>query len=215
MFRLREVLTLAALAALTAISVASAMHVVRTGLHEPRLAPDSDLFTLITTTDLLAEPVDMRLRVVRRLEPEFLRGVAWRNRIEALDDEQWELMQDNFTELTRLWLIEKAESYHQRSAGEEQDRYFEAEAKKLTSWGAASLNRSDRSLRKNERGGRRLIRVPELMATGTVGELAWQSNDEAEKVKTLLADALEFFTKAMQQGGLGGIRSPLGAPGGF
>jgi hypothetical protein len=214
MFRLREVLTLAALAALTAISVASAMHVVRNGLHEPRLG-ESDLFTLITTTDLLAEPVDIRLRVVRRLEPEFVSGVAWSNRIEALDDEQWELMQDNFTELTRLWLIEKAESYQDRSPGEEQDRFFEAEAKKLTTWGAASLSRGDRSLRKNERGGRRLIRVPELMATGTVGELAWQSNDEAEKVKTLLADALEFFTKAMQNGGLGGIRSPLAAPGGF
>lgn len=217
MFRFREVLTLAALAVLTSISAASAVYVVRHGLREPQLGADSDLLTLISTTDLKQEPVDMRLRVVRRLEPEFLRGVAWRNRIEALDDESWQRTQANFQELTRLWLIEKAESYHSLPEGDPQEEYFRGEAKNMMSWGAASLNRRDRSMRREERGNRRqLLRVPEMMATGSVNSLGWQSNDEAESVQSFLADALAFFTEVLQkEGGLDGIRSPLGAPSGF
>lgn len=220
MFRIREVLTFAALVVLTAISVASAVHVVRSGLHEPRLAADSDLFTLISTTDLTEEPVDMRLRVVRRLEPEFLRGVAWSNRIEALDDEQWQRMQKNFIELTRLWLVERAESYHALPEGEAREHYFESEAKNLIAWGATSLNRRDRSVQNRERGQgrrRRLTRVMELVISGGANQWEWQSSDEEESVVAFLADAQEMFAKMMQrQGGLGGgVRSPLGTPSGF
>ena len=217
MFRLREVITLTALVVLTTISVASAVYVARHGLHEPQLGADSDLLTLVSTTDLLKEPVDMRLRVVRRLEPKFLGGVAWRNRIESLDDESWARTQANFKELTRLWLIEKAESYHALPEGDPQEEYFRSQAKNMMSWGADSLNRRDRSMRREERGNRRqLLRVPEMMATGSVDSLGWQSNDEAESVESFLADALAFFTEVLQkEGGLDGIRSPLGAPSGF
>ncbi|MBX3414333.1 MAG: hypothetical protein KF708_16720 [Pirellulales bacterium] len=215
--RLREVLTLAALAVLTSISVASAVYVARHGLHEPQLDANSDLFTLVSTASLLSEPVEKRMRVVRRLEAEFARGVAWRNRIESLDDEAWEQTQANFAELTRLWLLEKARNYHEIPQGGQREDFFRGEAKIMMAWGAASLNRRDRTLQRADRGRhRQLLRVPDIMATGSLGSLGWQSNDEADSVKTFLADALSFFTNVLQkEGGLNGIRAPLGAPGGF
>jgi hypothetical protein len=127
--RLRLLLTAAAFVGCLAISLAAAVAVFRQGFGGSRpddgllpgpvasvpdgptpLAADQELRVLVSE-DLSRAPRDHQLAVAARLEQVVRARRDWRPADQELSPQQFERLQENLTELLRVWFLSKADQF--------------------------------------------------------------------------------------------------------
>jgi hypothetical protein len=108
---LRDRLSLAVLAGLTAVCVVS----LRDAATRPvRLVDQIDheqLSEWLSSRDLRGEFTHTKLRLARRLAEEFRQGYDWQHDLAGLDEPRRDRLVQNFRELACAWLLERADRY--------------------------------------------------------------------------------------------------------
>ncbi len=134
MGRIRTAFTIAALIALTTVSVAAMVEVLRIGLPERLFRTSDELLEWLTENDFAkADPVVQR-RLIRRMEEEFNRNVDWAKLVNSLDDQQGERFVENFSELMRVWFLGKVNAYFELPDENERRQFLRDEMTNIFNW---------------------------------------------------------------------------------
>jgi hypothetical protein len=131
--RMRNTLTQAIFGALVLISAGAAIEVWRDGIPtESR----TNYWAVRRISDLAFadEPYDSKLRLAKKLEKEFNRGVDLQGQVNGLDDETWARFEKNFGELVEIWFLDKVDEYDRLHRNEDKTRYLERQVGRIKSW---------------------------------------------------------------------------------
>lgn len=80
-----------------------------------------------------ADPAVQR-RLIRRMEEDFNRDIDWNAMVNSLDDEQLAAFTANFSELMRIWFLDKVDDYFALPSEEQQRRYLRDEMTTIFNW---------------------------------------------------------------------------------
>jgi hypothetical protein len=112
--RLKPAITALALVALVAVSGMSAMQAIE---HRPGTRTEAERDELkawlLSPAAMDDSPADQR-QMARKAAAAFRQGFDWPQWLPALNAPQRELLTRNFNELTRVWLLDRAEDWHRR-----------------------------------------------------------------------------------------------------
>jgi hypothetical protein len=176
---------------------------VRQGLPAPAVIDPYEPIERISSPEFAAAPRTDKLRLIRSLEKEFIRGVDWREPLARLDDEQWRRFQDNFDDLMGIWFMDKVDTFHALRPRERR-RFVEQEMGNLRNWPLLT-DGSDRKQRIAPSGGG-----------------LEQIKDLAERMRSIYMDAnrqernrIQQFVMAVAQFGLQRMDPGRIGPGGM
>jgi len=114
----RKILSALVLLGLIGATVAAGVTVWTTRLPDPAAADERDLARWLVTRDLAAEPVGMRIKLLRRLEIELRRGPNLADLHSQLTPEQRQTLFSNIETLAWEWLREQSAVYAGLPPGE-------------------------------------------------------------------------------------------------
>lgn len=189
----RRFLTIPILIGLVAVSVASTVQVLRQGLPDPEVAEQGDLIEWLSSREMMAEPREKKLRLARRMELDFQRGIDWQTDLARLDDDQWQQFRDNFNELMQIWFLDKVETYFAMPESQ-RDEYLDQEIVNLMSWRVIQDRASTAS-----GNGRQMMQLDELVDQ-IQQWLEWASPRERGRMMTFLQAVQDrLFTRAFER----------------
>lgn len=128
---LRRVLTIAAFWSLMGVSLAATVQVWRQGLP---LEDSHWSVRRVSEDDFAKLSNDQKLRFAWRLEREFSRGVVIEDAVRSLDPDAQERFEQNFDELTELWLFEKVNTYFAIEDDQARGRYLDRQVTRVKTW---------------------------------------------------------------------------------
>lgn len=131
--RLRDLVTLILFLGLVAVSLIATGEAVRQGLPEPQIGNPVERLQWLAAHDIRPLPSEEKLRIVHRLEEDFVRNVDWQAEINGFDDAQWDRFAANFEELMRLWFLHKVETWSSLPP-DQQNYYIDEQFPYLISW---------------------------------------------------------------------------------
>lgn len=134
MGRIRSFITFLALIGLTSISAAAMVQVLRTGLPERTLRTPVEVLRWLTVNDFAQAEPGVQRRLIRRMEEDFNRDIDWNAMVNTLDDEQLATFTDNFSELMRVWFLNKVDDYFALPNEEQQRRYLRDQMTTIFNW---------------------------------------------------------------------------------
>lgn len=133
MGRIRSVITILVLIALTSISAAAMVEVFRIGLPERPFRNPGEIIGWMTTHNFAtAEPTVQRL-LIYRVESDFNRDVDWGPLIDQLNEKQLQRFAENFSELMRVWFLGKVDGYF-AVPDEQRNQYLNDEMATIFNW---------------------------------------------------------------------------------
>ena len=180
---IRNVLTLAALVVLCAVSLEGAWLAIAASGAPSMPSRHEAMLEWLTSADGKQASVEAKRVLVHQLEQDFRRGYDWSADYEALDPAQQKRFAANFNELTRALLVDKIDAYFNRPP-KNRERYLEAELTDLLSWKVPVFDRAAPS----PRGG--VVADLAKNADRWLAEMTPQERKRAEeflaKVKTLV-----------------------------
>lgn len=203
MGRIRSVITILVLIALTSISAAAMVEVLRIGLPVRPFRTPGEIIQWMTANDFAtADPVEQR-RLIRRMEGDFNRDVDWAPLIEQLDEQQLEKFAENFSELMRVWFLGKVDAYFAQPK-EQRNRYLNDEMTNIFNWKVpyqdvlTVKNPEDPEANRNRQKLGAFFRWEDQFAQ-------WQqrSTPEEQEKMTQFITAITFRLLELQQGGEG------------
>lgn len=202
MRKLRDALSIIVFAAAVAVSIAAAVEAARQGLPEPVFSDPFERMRWLSVNDVDQLPEEAQLRMVHRLEEDFTRDVDWQAQIDLLDDAQWQQFNENFNELTRLWFLQKVDSWWNLPE-EQRPIYLEDQFGNLLSW--KPLAREAAKSGQGRRGRQRQLGNLKAMGQRMQSWLANENDDVRQRV--------EVFMKAVGEHLLQRLSNPGQMPG--
>ncbi|MBX7072625.1 MAG: hypothetical protein K1X71_05715 [Pirellulales bacterium] len=133
MSRLRKLITLTVFWACVGISLAAGYQLWRQGIPTGQ-ADNHWAVDRIAAADFPSLSMDEKLRLARRLERDFSRGVDLREQVARLSDAQNEQFEDHFLELTEIWFLNKVDTYDAFSDDWRRRRFLEEQMTRIKSW---------------------------------------------------------------------------------
>ncbi len=134
MGRIRSILTIVVLVALTSVTAAAVVKVLRIGLPERPFRTSDDVLLWLAENDFVAADLPLQRRLARRMEEDFNRDIDWPKLIDSLDDEQQERFAENFSELMRIWFLGKVDAYFELSEENQQRQFLRDEMVNIFNW---------------------------------------------------------------------------------
>lgn len=136
MSKLRIILTATALVLLTAVSLAAAVRTYMLGIPESPNPDRSPLVSLLSTRNVLDQPVRSQRSVAQQLERELRRGTEWLAEVDQLDDAQRAMFVGNVAELAKIAFLDKADMYARLPDDRSRERYLDRQLDLILGWSA-------------------------------------------------------------------------------
>lgn len=140
MFSRRDLLSVLALAALSAVSLAAATQAYFFGWSTGHALERAELFDWLTTRELGSLPRSMKLRLARQFEQDFAAGEDWRQEVDQLDAAQRARLVENYGVLGEAWLLDKVDRYYELREPQRTE-YVDSQIDSISRW--PMLNPSD------------------------------------------------------------------------
>jgi hypothetical protein len=137
MRQLRGILTGIALIGLTGVSLLAAAQVAWRGMQGTSIVERPYQFDRLHREDLATASEVTRRQFVRGLEQDLERGIDWRSRMEELNDEQRDRLQENLTLLAEDWFNAKVDRYFELPSAE-RDAFIEGLFGQVERWAASA-----------------------------------------------------------------------------
>lgn len=133
MFSRRDLLSVLALAALSAVSLAAAAQAYFFGWSTGQVLERAELFKWLTTRELGSLPRAMKLRLARQFEQDFVADGEWRQELDQLDAAQRARFVENYGELGEAWLLDKVDRYYELREPQRTE-YVDSQIDSISRW---------------------------------------------------------------------------------
>ena len=134
MRKVRRVIGAVTFGLLALVSAAAAVEVWRIGIPETTVDDPAILVRELASEAYLDREFEMKERLARRIELEFVRGADWQPAISQLSDEEWKRFDANFSDLTWIWINQKVHRYSRLRRDGEKRRYLEQQMARVRTW---------------------------------------------------------------------------------
>lgn len=134
MRKVRRVIGAAAFGVLALISAAAAIEVWRIGIPETTVDDPMVLVSELASVAYPGRGPEMKVRLARRIELEFVRGADWQPALSQLSDEEWKRFTANYNDLTWIWINEKVHRFSRLRRDGEKRRYLEQQMARVRTW---------------------------------------------------------------------------------
>jgi len=132
--KVRRVIGAATFGVLALISAAAAIAVWRIGIPETTVDDPAVLVSELASVAYPGRGPEMKERLARRIELEFVRGADWQPAISQLSDEEWKRFNANFNDLTWIWINQKVYRFSRLRRDGEKRRYLEQQMARVRTW---------------------------------------------------------------------------------
>ncbi|MBX9789925.1 MAG: hypothetical protein K2Y37_13490 [Pirellulales bacterium] len=134
MRKLRKLVGASVFGVLALISAAAAVEVWRVGIPQTTIDDPSILARELESIAYPGRGPEMKMRLARRIEREFVRGTDWQPALSQLSDEEWKRFNENYKDLTWLWLNDKVWRFSRLRRDGEKRRYLEQQMARVRTW---------------------------------------------------------------------------------
>jgi hypothetical protein len=132
--KVRKVVGAGVFGVLALISAAAAVEVWRVGIPETTIDDPGTLARELGSTAFPGRGPEMKLRLARRIEREFVRGADWQPTLAQMRASEWKRFNANYNDLTWLWLNEKVHRFSRLRREGERRRYLEQQMARVRTW---------------------------------------------------------------------------------
>lgn len=140
MFHRRDFVSAAALAILSAISLAAAAQAYIFGFSAEHALSRAELIAWLTTRQFASLPRAIKLKLARQFEQDFVAGGDWKQEMEELQPAERERLLDNYAELSQAWMLDKVDRYYELREPQRTD-YIDGQIDSISRW--PMLNQSE------------------------------------------------------------------------
>ena len=134
MRKVRRVIGAVTFGLLALVSAAAAVEVWRIGIPETTVDDPAILVRELASEAYPDREFEMKERLARRIELEFVRGADWQPAISQLSDEDWKRFSANYNDLTWIWINQKVHRYSRLRRDGEKRRYLEQQMARVRTW---------------------------------------------------------------------------------
>ncbi|MGE0537514.1 MAG: hypothetical protein AB7O68_21270 [Pirellulales bacterium] len=134
MRRFRKTVGAGVFGVLSLISGAAAVEVWRMGIPEIAIDDPAALAHELASPAFAGRGREMKLRLARRIEREFVRGADWQPALAEMKPDEWKRFTDNYNDLTWLWMNEKVQRFARLRREPEKRRYLEQQMARVRTW---------------------------------------------------------------------------------
>lgn len=134
MRKVRRTIGAVAFGLLVLVSAAAAVEVWRIGIPETTVDDPALLVRELASESYPDREFELKERLARRIEIEFVRGADWQPAISQLSDAEWKRFDANFSDLTWIWINQKVYRFSRLKRDAEKRRYLEQQIARVRTW---------------------------------------------------------------------------------
>jgi hypothetical protein len=129
----KNLVTSAIFLVMVVVSAAAGVQVLRQGWGDNRFSTPSDLCEWLAREDPAGQAPEIRMAAIRRFEHFFSTRADFGTAFDSIDAEGRERFRSHQAELTRLWILDKAEGYSAQPR-RRRDEWLDQEIPKILQW---------------------------------------------------------------------------------